>query len=958
MSAPVRYLRAALLAALLVVLARPVEAATGDYLFSWGNEYHFSEPKDLALDAQGNVYVADTYFHQVKVYSSTGKLLRKWGSPGAADGQFNNPYAIEVDAAGQVFVSDLSNCRIQVFDAEGRFLRKFGECGSGAGQIDGAYGMALDPQGNVYLMEYPNGRVQVFSNDGAFLRQWPNLGGPQGSIAVDSSGRVYVTNQWGYRVAVYSGDGTLLRYVGTYGTGPGRFQWQTGIAFDAADNVYLTDYQTNTVQVFDATGAFLRQWGGFGRGPGQFYMPRGLAIGADGRVYVCDTRNNRIHILDPYGTYLESWENFSAVAGLFSNVGGAAVSAQGEVFVADTGNHRIQVFDNDGGYLWQFGTYGSGNGQLAYPSDLALDEAGNVYVMDTGNGRVQVFDQSGAYLRSWGRLTGPFGSTSSIYKNAQGIDVKNGRVYVADTDNHQISVHDLLGGFVTRFGGFGWWSDTQMLWPRDVAADAAGVIYVADTQRYLVQSFSPSGQFLRKWGLPGGFLTPNSVTVNAAGQLYVTDTAFGTGNRVVVYDGCGYQFADWHMPDRPDEEFGSVGRIGVAVDGTTYVTDAGVNRIHVFDGHVAMPTVVADAGADVTAEQESPAGATVTLDASASVPGSACTSYRWTWANGSAEGAAPTVLFPPGTTQVTLVVRYGAVQATDTLLVTIRDPQPPETTVAVHGTPGDNGWFVSPVRLEFTSYDAVPGVREILVSVDGGPEVLYPGTSASVVLGADGVHTVTYRGVDLAGGSEIAKSLEARIDTASPVIAITGVADGAVYTFGSVPVPGFDVTDALSGVASSSSSLAGGNSLGAGTFTFSVQAKDVAGNLAAASVSYRVAYDFGTGFGSPLDQDRPFKLGSTIPVKFSLRDAAGMPVTGAAATIGLVLYSGEVPAGDPIDGVSAGNADAGNAFRYDPEGGQYIFNLSTKSLTIGTWKVIVAVDDGTIMSAFISLKSH
>ncbi len=109
-------------------------------------------------------------------------------------------------------------------------------------------------------------------------------------------------------------------------------------------------------------------------------------------------------------------------------------------------------------------------------------------------------------------------------------------------------------------------------------------------------------------------------------------------------------------------------------------------------------------------------------------------------------------------------------------------------------------------------------------------------------------------------------------------------------------------------------------------------------------------------FLPPVKNNKVFKLGSTIPVKFQLTDAYGAYISDAVATISLQQYSASEPVEDPVDATSTSGADSGNFFRYDSDDDQYIYNLSTKSLSTGTWLIIVELDDGTTRTVFIGLK--
>jgi hypothetical protein len=85
----------------------------------------FRQVTDMAWDAAGNTYISDGYVNsRVAKVDKNGNWLKSWGEPGDQPGQFNTPHSIAVDAQGNVYVADRGNRRIQVFDGEGRFLRQ------------------------------------------------------------------------------------------------------------------------------------------------------------------------------------------------------------------------------------------------------------------------------------------------------------------------------------------------------------------------------------------------------------------------------------------------------------------------------------------------------------------------------------------------------------------------------------------------------------------------------------------------------------------------------------------------------------------------------------------------------------------------------------------------------------------------------------------------------------------
>ena len=141
-----------------VTRAAPIYQFVTQWGSQGGENGQFSSPEGIAVDASGNVYVADSGNDRIQVFSSSGVYITRWGG----NGQFHSPEGIAVDASGIVYVVD-RNDRIQVFSSSGVYITRWGSIGTGNGQFISPKGIAVDASGNVYVADTENNRIQVFS---------------------------------------------------------------------------------------------------------------------------------------------------------------------------------------------------------------------------------------------------------------------------------------------------------------------------------------------------------------------------------------------------------------------------------------------------------------------------------------------------------------------------------------------------------------------------------------------------------------------------------------------------------------------------------------------------------------------------------------------------------------------------------------------------------------------------
>jgi tripartite motif-containing protein 2/3/tripartite motif-containing protein 71 len=142
----------------------------------------------------------------VQILKSDFTFFSTFGSIGSGRGQFKDPRDVACDSTGMVYVADTGNHRIQVFTVEGVFLREFGWHGQGRGELDWPNGIAIDASDMVYISEHGNGRVSVFTSEGQHVTSFGEHGKGPGEfvgmhrLAVDNFGVVYVCDCYSHRI--------------------------------------------------------------------------------------------------------------------------------------------------------------------------------------------------------------------------------------------------------------------------------------------------------------------------------------------------------------------------------------------------------------------------------------------------------------------------------------------------------------------------------------------------------------------------------------------------------------------------------------------------------------------------------------------------------------------------------------------------------------------------------------
>jgi uncharacterized protein (TIGR03663 family) len=272
----------------------------------------FQNPRDLALAADGTLYVADTANNRIQHLAADGSVLQVWGSFAdiskgeAPGGTFFEPWGIAVAVDGSVFVADTWNHRIQKFTSDGKFINMWGYFGQAETPfaIWGPRDIAIDTNGHLFVTDTGNKRIVVYDTDGNYVTQFGSVGLEPGQfdepvgITIDKEGLVYIADTWNQRIQVMVGDaqGNYLplnnwEVVAWYGQ---SLDNKPFIAVDDNSNLYVTDPEGYRILHFTSVGTFVNYFGDYGISANGFNLPTGIIVDGKGGVWIADAGNGRI----------------------------------------------------------------------------------------------------------------------------------------------------------------------------------------------------------------------------------------------------------------------------------------------------------------------------------------------------------------------------------------------------------------------------------------------------------------------------------------------------------------------------------------------------------------------------------------------------------------------------------------------------------------------------------------
>lgn len=575
-----------------------------------GGAARFLTPGGVAVGRGDQLWIADTGNHTIRRAAPTAEVITIAGAAGAAgstDGEaaaarFYSPFDLAVDTQGNVFVADTENHSIRRIDTTSLQVTTFVGLSGTLGSTDGtggnarfAYptGLAFDRAGNLYVADNGNHTIRKVTPEGVVttlagavgVSGWVDGPGAQArfqvpyDVAVGPGGVVYVVDSYNQVLRAISPEGVVSTMAGSPGKlggsdGSGteaRFQYPSAATVDPTGTVWIADYGNQAIrrlaldgQVTTVAGAAASPGAEDGAlGNARFSFPADVTIGPDGSLFVVEVGNQTVRRISPTGT-VSTFAGAAGQSGTVDGVGaearffnpqGVAADLDGNLYVTDSFNHTIRRISALGAVTTVAGAPGTagfadGTGSAARfysPIGIVVEAGGTLYVADTWNHVIRRMTSEGTVQTIAGQA-GASGSQDGVgsaarfnYPAGLALDT-GGNLYVVDNGNHVIRkitpdrvVTTVAGGSGQSGGEDGVGTAARFNRPYGVAVDPAGNLFIGDTGNHAVRRIDPQGVVTTLGGLAGvrgggsgtgaeaRFSSPEGLAVDAAGTLYVTD---------------------------------------------------------------------------------------------------------------------------------------------------------------------------------------------------------------------------------------------------------------------------------------------------------------------------------------------------------------------------------------------------------------------------------------------------
>ncbi len=288
-------------------------------------------------------------------------------SPSGAN--FNYPIALAIDAAGNVWVANFSGSTLTELNSNGGLIGNFNPTGA---NFDGPEAVAIDAAGDVWVPNFSGNTVTELNSSGGLVGNFSPTGpfSEPFAAAVDAAGNVWVPS-FGNSIVELNSNGGL---IGNFNPSGANFDGPNAVAIDAAGDVWAPNLNGNTMTELNSSGGLV---GDFDPAGAKFDTPTGVAIDASGNVWVSNQAGDSVTELNSSGGLLG---NFDPAGANFTRPEAVAIDAAGNVWVPNSIAFSVTELNSSGGLVGNF----SSGGAIIEPQDVAIDAAGNVWMPDYG----------------------------------------------------------------------------------------------------------------------------------------------------------------------------------------------------------------------------------------------------------------------------------------------------------------------------------------------------------------------------------------------------------------------------------------------------------------------------------------------------------------------------------------------------------------------------------------------
>ena len=464
-------------------------------------EARLQRPHGVALDGSGNMYIADTDNHLVRRVDASGTITTFAGTGDAGyagdggpatDAELHEPSAVAIDPEGNVFIAESRNRTVRKVDSAGIITTVAGTGPRGRGRVTGIgtevrmtrpQALVVSRFGDVFIADEWAHRILRLDTEG-MVSVVVGLGqreffSPR-DVAVDANGNAYVVFGSTHSVVKVDASGIVTPFAGTGRIGfsgdggpaaQARLAFPTGVATDDRGNVYIADSSNHRIRMVDSRGRIETIAGtgvrGFGGDDGpatsaSFNYPAAVAAGVDGSLYVADRRNNRIRKIDSAGivtTIAGNGRTGAAEAGTAAirspvrSPGAVGVDSVGRVYIPDPGTRRVYMVDSTG-----ILTVVAGNGEIrasgdggpatsagvGRPADVAISATDTLYIADPTSNVIRKVTKDGIITTIAGTGASGYngdGSPATNYhlRYPNGVAAYSDRtVWITDSLSHRV----------------------------------------------------------------------------------------------------------------------------------------------------------------------------------------------------------------------------------------------------------------------------------------------------------------------------------------------------------------------------------------------------------------------------------------------------------------------------------------------------------------------------------------